>query len=356
MKHCLILIGWLLIFVFRLAAVEPAGYYLSAEGNTDSALRMALFDIIKGHQNRGYQSLWALYRTSDCRNGDTIWDMYSTCTFVYGRDQNHGTMGPVCTNYNREHSVPQNWFSKAEPMRSDAFHIYPTDAFVNEKRSNYPFGECNGESWTGVGAALGKRGVSTLVGYTAVGMVFEPDDAYKGDFARTYFYMATCYADRCNSWGHNVFSNAHDGLTDYAVALFMKWHRQDPISAKEIARNDAVYAYQQNRNPFIDHPELAEYIWGNHRGIVWTGSTGIDVVQQPRVTVVPNPVKTSFTIQGNDMEPLQYQIIDMSGQIVLQGRAAAGVSIAVDVLCNGVYLLRLTAGSFTEVHKLIVAK
>lgn len=93
--------------------------------------------------------------------------------------------------YNREHSFPKSWFNDDSPMVSDAFHIYPTDGKVNSQRNNYPYGECaNGTTLSPNGKvkALGKLGTSTFPGYS--GTVFEPDDEYKGDFARSYFYMA----------------------------------------------------------------------------------------------------------------------------------------------------------------------
>ena len=108
-------------------------------------------------------------------------------------------------------------------------------------------------------------GTSTTSG---IGKIYEPDDEYKGDFARTYFYMVARYRDRNldASEGSEVFTSNKTNLTDYAKDLFLKWHRQDPVSQKEIDRNQAVYGIQHNRNPFIDYPDLAEYIWGNKVG------------------------------------------------------------------------------------------
>lgn len=142
-------------------------------------------------------------------------------------------------------------------MVSDAFHIYPTDGKVNGQRSNFPYGECaNGTtlpSCNGVDA-LGKLGKSTFPGYS--GTVFEPVDEYKGDFARSYFYMAACYNDKIASWSSPMLAgNSYPCYTTWAVNLLLKWNEQDPVSQKEIDRNNAVYKHQNNRNPFIDHPE-----------------------------------------------------------------------------------------------------
>ena len=127
---------------------------------------------------------------------------------------------------------------------------------------------------------LGRLGTSTFPGYS--GTVFEPDDEYKGDFARTYFYMAACYNDKISSWtsgehgGKVMAGNNYPVFKTWVVELLMKWHRQDPVSEKETDRNDAVYAHQRNRNPFIDHPELADYIWGDKKDQSWNGEAVAD--------------------------------------------------------------------------------
>lgn len=247
-------------------------YYSAANNKSGDAIRTALEGIIDGHTVVSYDNLYLLYVASDSRPDGSLWDMYSTCSWQHG-SKKCGNYSKVCDCYNREHSVPQSWFNEGSPMKSDAFHVYPTDGKVNNQRSNYMFGECSG----GVSLnsdALGRLGSSTFTEVSYSGKVFEPDDEYKGDFARTYFYMATRYASKCSSWG-NHFGSANSGLTNYSVALFLKWHREDPVSEKELIRNEAIYGnptynstgYKQgNRNPFIDYPCLAEYIWGEHKG------------------------------------------------------------------------------------------
>lgn len=256
------------VTVMGVFAAPPDTYYSSADGKSDAALRTALGSIIGGHTVVSYDNLNYLYVATDSHEDGSIWDMYSTCTWQHNAKK-CGNYSTVCDCYNKEHSIPQSWFSKASPMKSDAFHVYPTDGKVNGQRSAYPYGECTGGT-TLTETALGRLGTSTFTGYT--GKVFEPVDEYKGDFARTYFYMATRYASQCESWG-NHFGSANNGLTAYSVNLFLKWHREDPVSEKEKIRNDAIYGinnntgYKQgNRNPFIDYPCLAEYIWGNKKG------------------------------------------------------------------------------------------
>ena len=196
----------LLFVAVAMYAEAPAGYYAAAEGKTGEALRQALFNIITNHKNVGYDGLYNVYPTSDVTADGKVWDMYSTCTWTHGQKK-CGNYSSVCDCYNREHSVPQNWFGKSSIIKADAFHVYPTDGKVNGQRSNYEYGECSGGTALG-GKALGRLGKSTFSGYTNRGTVFEPVDQYKGDFARTYFYMATCYADKCSSWGKSSGSNS----------------------------------------------------------------------------------------------------------------------------------------------------
>lgn len=333
-------------------AAAPSTYYDSAEGQSSDNLRYALQSIIDGHYDVGYSGLYSVYKTSDNTASGKVWDMYSTCNFSHGNTCR--SYSAVCDCYNREHSVPQSWFGEASPMVSDAFHVYPTDGKVNGQRSNLQFGECaNGTSLGG--KALGKAGQSTFPGYTSL-TVFEPDDQYKGDFARTYFYMATRYADICGGWGA-AFNTAvsNSGLSKYSIALFLKWHRADPVSQKEITRNDAVYAKQHNRNPFIDYPMLAEFIWGTQKGQAWyKTSTPIDQVEMQWLSVSPNPAVDYLLVNADGVDQMSYQLVDLSGKMLQSGRVNAGDQISVTDLSNGIYLLKVEAGAKTTVQKVVV--
>ena len=240
-------------------ADEPDGYYEQAYGKSGYALKTALHQIIRDHASLSYDALWDAFRTTDVREDGYVWDMYSDCDFRFGSNQcgNYKQEGDC---YNREHSFPKSWFDDARPMYTDLFHLYPTDGYVNGRRSNNPFGEVDEPTYTSQAGC--RLGPNATPGYS--GTVFEPLDEYKGDFARTYFYMATCYEDRIAGWGSCPICNGTDdqSFDDWAVDLLLKWNEQDPVSDKERARNDAVYVYQENRNPFIDYPELVEKIWG----------------------------------------------------------------------------------------------
>lgn len=289
-------------------AEAPSGYYTSCEGRAGQSLLTALSGVVGNHTTISYSGLWDLYGTTDVRSNGTIWDMYSTKQFTYRKDQ-CGSYSSVGDCYNREHSFPKSWFNDASPMVSDAFHIYPTDGKVNGQRSNYPYGECAGGTTlpapSGI-KALGRLGTSTFPGYT--GKVFEPDDEYKGDFARSYFYMAAAYNSRISTFKCDMLAgNNYPVFTTWAINLLLKWHRQDPVSQKEIDRNDAVYAKQRNRNPFIDHPELVEYIWGDRQGQNWhPGGSSTPTLNRPvdgstidlGSTVVGYPRTATVNIKG----------------------------------------------------------
>ena len=248
-------------------AAIPSGYYSAADNKKGAALLSALHGCIDGHTTLSYSSLENYYDDTDLTADGYIWDMYSTCKFTINDDG--GSQKRICDVWNKEHSIPQSWFGEASPMKSDLFHVYPTDARVNNFRSNMPYGETSNRSYIdGDSKALGYIGSSNFSGYS--GTVFEPVDQYKGDFARTYFYMVARYLDKNFNKSENgkvvfTYSSNTTGLTTYAINLFLKWHRQDPVSQKEIDRNNAVYKHQKNRNPFIDYPYLAEYIWGEKK-------------------------------------------------------------------------------------------
>lgn len=287
-------------------ATVPHGYYDDCENKMGGkTLLKALHQTISDHDVVSYSGLWNVYLTSDIDENGKIWDMYSTKRWTPSKEQcgNYHSVGDC---YNREHSMPKSWFDDKSPMVSDAFHIYPTDGKVNGQRSNYPYGECSGgmsEPSNGSVKALGKLGTCTFPGYS--GTVFEPDDEYKGDFARSYFYMAACYNDKISGWKSDMLAkNDYPCYTSWAVDLLLKWHRQDPVSRKELDRNDAVYAYQGNRNPFIDHPELAEYVWGTKTSERWTSKAGNETPVDPIDPVNPvDPVDPIDPIDPVDPTP-----------------------------------------------------
>ena len=240
---------------------DSGTYYEPANGYSGSDLKTAMHNIIADPDVVTYKELWDCFYESDVRDDGKVWDMYSNSTnYEFGTDQglNYSAEGDT---YNREHTVPQSWFSGASPMYTDLTHIIPTDGYVNGKRANYPFGETSSPTYSSDNS-FSKLGPSSVSGYT--GTVFEPADEYKGDFARIYFYMATCYEEEIASWTSDMFDgSSYPAFADWAIGMLMRWSEDDPVSQKEIDRNEVVYGKQGNRNPYVDFPGLEQYVWGD---------------------------------------------------------------------------------------------
>ncbi len=266
----------------------PSGYYTYADGKSCSSLKTALRQITDNssgsfsgdtytHNPQSYDRLWDQYKISDIKprevgsgSANVIWDIYSdnpsgTDPYNYTPGTNQcGNYSGEASCYNREHSFPKSWFNDASPMYSDYHHLFPTDGYVNGRRSNYKYGEVASATWTSLNGS--KLGSSATAGIT--GPVFEPINEYKGDVARAYLYMVTRYENLLPTWNGYATEGAEtlDGSVfpgvevDY-LKLMIKWHNQDPVSQKERNRNNGAYSFQGNRNPFVDHPEYVEMVW-----------------------------------------------------------------------------------------------
>lgn len=220
-----------------------------------SILKSDFGALINDHTDVGYSGLKDVYETSDVKADGTIWDIYSDTSYSFSEGyDNYKVEGD---SFNREHTVPQSWFNKSSPMKSDAFHVYPADGKVNGIRSNYEYGnivDTSSAKYTSTnGCMLGTDYRGTTV--------FEVCDEYKGDIARSYFYMATCYEDIAGGWGYSFSNSNFTCLSDYCLDLMLEWAEEDPVSQKEIDRNNAIYEWQNNRNPYIDYPGLDLYIF-----------------------------------------------------------------------------------------------
>lgn len=260
--------------VLCMSAAAPAGtgtYYKAADGKKGAALKSALRDIVQTTTELNYGELWECFRTTDKRSDGKVWDMYSNKTnYVFGSSAQGANYSGEGDSYNREHSFPQSWFGGSiKPMYTDLHHMYPTDGFVNNQRGNLPFGEVASPTYSSAGG-FSKVGYCSYSGYT--GKVFEPNDEYKGDFARTYFYMVTRYEEKLSDWYQKnsesratIDGSAYPAFTSWQLKMLLEWAAADPVSQKEVARNNAVKTLQGNRNPFIDYPGLEQYIWGSKK-------------------------------------------------------------------------------------------
>lgn len=263
MKKLYLLLAFILAGITAQADI-PAGYYSTLNGKKEAELKTAIHNIIRNFTRvSSYSDLPRYFRETDTYpNSNRWWDMYSD-QILYA---------PSFTGLNREHSFPKSWWGGSQNVGAyvDLNHLYPSERDANTAKSNHPLGVVDMNQPVKFSNGVCK------VGYPVRGQggnapsVFEPDDQYKGDFARTYFYMVTAYQNLSWKYTFMVDQNLYPTLNQWSINLLMEWHRNDPVSEKETLRNEAVFGFQNNRNPFIDLPELAEYLWGSHVGEPFT--------------------------------------------------------------------------------------
>lgn len=368
MKKISIFLG-LIFFTLGLSQI-PNNYYNGTSGLTGKDLKTKLSQIITAnHTDQGYGSgssgLWLAYKTTDrdkyYENDNTILDMYSenptpsvpginndAYSYNFGQSNVGGNQcGSANQNregfcYNREHSLPKSYFGgqNATPMSSDAHFIIPSDYYVNSKRADYNYGEVGATSMEFTNGT--KIGYSVTPGFSNI--VFEPINEFKGDFARMHLYFITRYESQLPSFfALNKPDSPFDGSTyqgfkTWYINMLLRWSAQDPVSQKEIDRNNAVYAYQGNRNPYIDHPEWINVIWPMNM-------SAEDLVFSKNYKIYPNPAISggTITVDGKNLSQYDHAVIyNMTGQKVLELNQPfkSGNTIQLPSLPKGVYILK----------------
>ena len=367
MKH--LYTSLFLLLTISLSAQIPDGYYDSATG-TGAELKTNLSLIISTNINSSapgasYGDLWTLYTQPAFEDNyydhdGTIVDLYTekpTLTDVYSftpiSDQCGSSISGEGDCYNREHIIPKSYFggTDAYPMYSDAYFVFPSDGYVNGKHNNYPYGEVGSATYTSTnGSKLGSGSSSS--GYS--GTVFEPIDEFKGDVARAYFYFVTRYeSDLINFYDTYTSTEVRvmfDGLTFPALNstflnILLTWNTLDPVSQQERDKNEAIYTFQGNRNPFIDDNSYVTSIWGSPLSI--ENFTNLDL------KMYPNPLKGSYlTIDSG--KTLQVEIYDILGKQVLKSAIGPkGKTLNVGSLRKGIYMVRLILENGSTTKKLI---
>lgn len=380
-----------LLFTIISIAQIPANYYDSATG-TGYTLKNQLHNIINNNTNSSssssnYGGLWDLYINETAfqdvydDNDNSIYDVYSEIIgsqetygnypFTPGADQCGGTTPSNeggC--YNREHTLPQAvWGSGNYPMYSDAHFVIPTDNRVNGWRDNYPFGVVtttitpvtasnatanNAGSTPCITTNGSKLGQNSNSGYAAgyTGVVFEPIDEFKGDIARALLYFGTRYQDQIPSWSYEMFNGTGDQVfTNTFLNILISWHNLDPVSSYEIAKNEAVYNFQGNANPFISHPEYVCEIWPTQCAALSTNSFALQ-----NITVYPNPSTNGVFNIASNVDLTKISVYNINGQLIQQIENPSKVNnnYMVSNLPTGFYLLQLEANSAKETRKVIV--
>ena len=289
MKKTFTLLLGLLVGLTISAEQMPKDYYNAINGKKDAELKTAIHDIISGGQRYQYGSqdagnhtadkvdectgetlwkkgdprygTWTAYQTTDLETDGTIWDMYSNIKRYLPVD------GASAASVDIEHSLPKSWWGGDKGCLSaycDLYLLNPADHMTNANKSNYPPGVLSDSTKVNNGVFF--MGTDKTWG----GLAFDVIDEYKGDFARAYFYTATAYehVTWVDTYKKYIVNKdvSYLGFTDHLIEVLLAWHRVDPVSEKEVNRQDAVSDIQHNRNAFIDYPELVEYIWGNKKG------------------------------------------------------------------------------------------
>jgi hypothetical protein len=327
------------LFLFSAHATIPSGYYSGTEGKKAAALKTVLHTIICQDTTHyldygsGKGSTWeGFYYTDRNLVTNAVIDMYSD-SVRYFPDPN-----PNFTAFGQtihiEHSVPKSWWgcdiNHPDCPAKDLNHLYPADGITNTSKNDNPLGVVTGTPTLNNGVS--KVGPAVYDGY--VGNVFEPADQYKGDFARSYFYMATAYEHYASKWDttkpeNMMQNNTYPVLKPWAVQLLLQWHRQDPVSEKERTRVEVVYGIQKNRNPFIDHPEMIEYIWGNRTTIPYRldGSIDFPYLNWPNDNDTLNIGKVYYLESKDTVINLKAMNLTGDLTVTLSGTNAANFSI-----------------------------
>lgn len=234
----------------------PAGYYDSLKGKKGAELKTAIHEIIKNatvlEYGSGRGATWWGFYTTDNDNGSVI-DRYSNNTWTFG------SQGSSVSGMNIEHSFPKSWWGGAKTQAyMDLFNLMPSDEKANSSKSNYGMGVVKTSKYDNGCIKVGKG--------TEGFYVWQPAEKWEGDFARGFMYMATAYQDYTwtNAEGLNTLVQGdYPTLKEWAYKLYIEWAKADGVDDIEVKRNAAVYKIQGNRNPYVDFPNLMEYVWGD---------------------------------------------------------------------------------------------
>ena len=329
--------------LFFLNAQIPNGYYNSAENTAGTDLKDKLHNIIDNHTTKSYSTAYDILEESDVdpNNFNNVILIYSGES-VNGPNQYNGGSG-----WNREHvwAKSRGDFGNIAPEGTDIHNLRACNINLNSTRNNYSFDNCD----TNCSQSFGNY-------YSGSARVFEPRDQDKGDVARIIFYMEVRYEGDNGEEDLEMTNNIlfYNNEPRHGVrSTLLEWHELDPVDDFERNRNDVIYSYQVNRNPFIDHPELVDYIWGDQQQVAWNSSLSNPTVQTNLELFIPNPVQTSYvdippSINANTIALYNVQGKQMSNLPGTAGRIKMPIT-------SGIYFLRFVFDE-SVVNKRIVVK
>ena len=302
MRLKLFVLHTFLLLSVTLSAFDRAEYYVAANNKSGATLKTVLYGIIGNPKVKSYDALWTYYYQTDRASDNSVIDRYYSTKRYFGQSASSSAVSGM----NKEHGIAQSWWGGGTRIDGkigcDIMHVMPSDTEANSRKSNYGMGIVSTQSWTNGSIKVGKG----KAGSNGTIQLWEPADEWKGDFARIYFYIVTCYEEKdlTKAEGSNtMLSGTYPKLQDWAVELYMKWSREDPVSAIERQRNDSVQKVQSNRNPYVDFPGLEQYVWGSLK------NTGVNVSNyvnpyEGDVPILENPeisfATTSVTLAAGD--------------------------------------------------------
>lgn len=325
----------------------PEGYYDSANGKNKSSLKAALHEIIKGADvldyGKGEGKTWSGFYVADRTSDNYCIDRYSSNQ----RQFSEANVAPEGMNI--EHSFAKSWWEGGDSKQAyfDLFNLMPSDSEANSKKSNYAMGEVTRESWTNGSIKIGK-------GANVSNNIWEPEDKWKGDFARTYMYMVTCYSDY--TWRSNgldqLENNQWPTFNAWTQKMLMEWSREDPVDEIEIARNQAVYEIQGNRNPYVDFPNLCEYVWGDSMEYEFDVNSTVIAIPAESVVLLDEPMTeglgTFIDVKADGTEGTIWRSDDVFGAVA---NAYSLGKVADNYLLAEVDLTRTTSATLVFEHQ-----
>ncbi len=346
----------LLILPVLSFAQTPIGYYLTAENQADDSLKYELNQIIDDHVEFSYTStstdVWDILKETDRdpNNGDNVILVYSGISVNAAQEYNNAN------GWTREHvwAKSRGDFGTSTGPGTDVHAIRPLDNSTNSTRSNRGFDNC-----TDCAIVYDKWSNNTKSFRDNTDWSFEPRPEVKGDVARMLFYMAVRY-EGYDGYPDLELSETILSKTDKTpfhgkLSVLLDWHRNDPVDAWEENRNDIIYTnYQDNRNPFIDHPEIAEHLWGDKMGVDWP-EMPLDIAEfsEESVQLYPNPASGNINVTGLSDTTLM-EVYDVVGRRVISKELDAyQANINISHL-SGIYMFRLTQGGNSIVKRIVV--
>jgi endonuclease I len=331
------------------SSTQPVNYYDSLDGLSGASLKQAVQDILANPtivRAQTYTDIIDILKEADQNpaNSNEIWLLYTE----QGRPKlDYQTVSNSTGKWNREHVYPRSrggffsieadeiadgkdvfWTTEADSLRhgnSDAHALRAADGPENSVRNNQNYGVSEYDG------PLGNSG------------------SFKGDVARSVFYMVTRYIgiDVVNGYP----SDDPDGFIG-DLATLLDWHRNDPPDDFEMNRNNVIYTWQLNRNPFIDEPDLVEYLWGNEVGNIWSQSLSVKTQDNFQIKVFPNPTQNSIYIKGINNQAI-LEVFSIDGRKLETVEINEGYPVDLK-LSSGMYLLKIISEEKSTLKKIII--